>query len=129
MPKETTEKHVLLIEDDVFIQKAYQLKFGKNGIQTKVLNDGKAALEYIENASSEKPNAVMLDLMLPFVSGFEILEKIRITKGWETIPVIILSNLSQESDIEKAKKLGAKEFLVKADVKIDDVIKKVKEYL
>lgn len=128
MPTIKENKYILLIEDDVFIQKAYQLKFTKENIRTEAVGNGKQAMELLETRK-EKPSVIMLDLMLPFVSGFEILAKITATKEWQHIPVIVLSNLSQETDIEKAKKMGAKAFLVKADIKIDDVVKKVKEYL
>lgn len=128
MPTTKEDKYILLVEDDVFIQKAYQLKFTKENIRTEVVSNGKQAMELLETRK-EKPSVIMLDLMLPFVSGFEILTKITTTKEWQHIPVIVLSNLSQETDIEKAKKMGARAFLVKADIKIDDVVKKVKEYL
>ena len=121
--------HILIIEDDPIIQKAYQLKFGKVGIELEAISDGKKALARVGAESSNLPSVVILDLMLPYVSGFELLETMRKTKGWDNVPVIVLSNLSQEVDRAKVEALGVKDYLVKADTRIDDVVAKVKSYL
>jgi CheY-like chemotaxis protein len=67
-----------------------------------------------------------LDLIMPKVTGFELLQIVSITPGLASIPVIILSNLAQDSDIEKAKQLGAKEYFIKVKVSIDDLVGKIK---
>lgn len=121
-------KYVLIIEDDLLVQKAYQLKFAKAGVETKSVNDGNEAIKFI-GENTEPASAALLDLMLPFVSGFEILETMRKNKIWQNVPVIILSNLSQEADIERAKNLGVKDYLIKADTRIDSVIEKTIKYL
>ena len=71
----------------------------------------------------------MLDLMLPKKNGFEVLEELQKDEKWKTIPVIILTNLGQESDAKRGLALGASEYLVKADTKINDIIAHVKKYL
>ncbi len=122
-------KYILIIEDDPLAQKAYCLKFSHLGAEVKSAVDGREALKFVNENSDKPPAAILLDLMLPYVSGFEILETIRKTKGWENTPVFILSNLSQESDIEKTKSFGATEYLVKADTRIEKVIEKVMKFV
>ena len=72
---------------------------------------------------------MLLDLMLPKVNGFEVLSQIRGNEQWKNVPVIILSNLGQQQDIQRGKELGVKEYIVKANIKINDVVEKIKQYL
>jgi len=120
------KKVVFVIEDDLFLVKAYKIKFQKEGAEVWVSTDGKEALSFLER---EPPNIVLLDLMLPGLSGFEVLAAIRENERWKNVPVIILTNLGQPQDIERGKQLGIEDYIVKANVKIDDVVKKVKKYL
>ncbi|MEK7657891.1 MAG: response regulator [Patescibacteria group bacterium] len=122
------KNYVLIIEDDLLAQKAYQMKFAKAGVEIKSVSDGNEAVKFI-GENNEPPAVALLDLMLPFVSGFEILETMRKNKKWQNVPVIILSNLSQEADMERAKNLGVKDYLIKADTRIDDVIAKALKYI
>ncbi len=117
------KKIVFVVEDDVFLVKAYQTKFAKEGMEVWVASDGKEALTYLEKTP---PSVVLLDLMLPQVSGFDILEAIRKSPTWAKTPVLILSNLGQVQDIERGKQLGATDYIVKANVKINDIVAKVK---
>lgn len=123
---EVSNKNILVVEDDSFLMKAYQIKFGKEGMGVLSASDGKEALEMLQKEPAE---AVLLDLMLPQVSGFDVLAAIRKNDKWKNVPVIILSNLGGEQDIERGKELGATDYIVKANTKIDDVVKKVKEYI
>ena len=119
-------KEVLIIEDDAFLVKAYQIKFKKEGIDTRVAFDGQEALAMLDK---EVPAVILLDLMLPGISGFSILEAIRKKPDWKDVPVLILSNLGQPQDIERGKALGAKDYIVKANVKINDIVDKVRKFL
>lgn len=121
-----SKKTVLIIEDDLFLVKAYQVKFQKEGIETKIASDGKEALALLEK---EPPAVVLLDLMLPGISGFTVLEAIRKNDKWKNVPVLILSNLGQPQDIERGKDLGVKDYIVKANIKISDIVAKVKQWL
>lgn len=118
---------VLIIEDDVLINKAYAAKFSHEGITVKFVQDGAKAMNLLK--AGEKPSLILLDLMLPHRSGFEILETIRKNEQWKHIPVIILTNLAQKNDIAKGLALGANEYLIKANVKIEDIVKKIKKYM
>lgn len=125
--KETQKKKVILVvEDDLFLIRAYQIKFEKEGYEVWVATEGNTALEFLKK---DPADIVLLDLMLPGVSGFDILIEIRKNPKWKDVPVIILTNLGQQQDIDRGKELNVKEYIVKANVKISDVVEKVREYL
>ena len=130
MPKKNTascKKWVFIVEDDVFINKAYKAKFAHEGIEVKFAEDGEKALQMLKTCGL--PSLILLDLMLPNKSGFEVLEEIKRDSKIKNIPVLILTNLAQELDNNRGIDLGAEEYLVKADLKIEDLIAKVKQYL
>lgn len=121
MPK---NKKVLVVEDDHFLAKIYKIKLAKEKIDAIVCSDGNEALNLIK---SEKPALILLDMVLPGMNGFEILEEIKKDKIIKQIPVIILSNLGQDADIARGKELGVIDYFVKSDISIHDVVKKIKE--
>lgn len=121
-----TKKKVLIIEDDEHVSKVYDIKLKMENIDTTIARDGD---EGVKICSAEKPDLILLDLMLPKKDGFEVLEEIKKNDDCKHAPVFILSNLGQQSDIDKAKNLGAAEYMVKADTKISDIVDKVKSYL
>ncbi|MBI2451180.1 MAG: response regulator [Parcubacteria group bacterium] len=122
------EKYILIIEDDQSVQRAYQLKFAKQNAMVKPLINGKEALNYIKDPKSNPPTVIILDLMLPGASGFEILSEIKKIESWKSVPVIVISNLSQMADVDKIKALGIADFLIKANARIDTIIEKVIKY-
>ncbi len=117
---------VLIIEDDKFLCKIYATKLTKEGIDAEFGLDG---TEGMEKMRAHKPNLILLDLIMPKMDGFAVLEEMKADTSLKKIPVVVLSNLGQESDIAKAKKLGAKDYIVKSDTSIQDVVKKIKSYL
>lgn len=125
--KQTTKKTILVVEDDKFLVKVYQVKFEKEGFEVWIAADGKEAMDFLEK--EDMPDIILLDLMLPIVNGFEVLTAIKKKEKWKNIPVIILSNLGQVSDVKKAKDLGAIEYIIKSNSKINDIVDKVKQYL
>ncbi len=120
---------VFVVEDDEFVVKAYETKFSFENIPAKFAHDGKEALALLREQGSDVPTVVLLDLMLPVMNGFEVLEAMKANATWKNIPVIILSNLGQEEDKQRGMKLGADEYLVKADTKIADIVTRVRAYL
>lgn len=116
---------ILVVEDDTMLNKIYQTKLGILGYQMLAAFDGEEGLKKMQ---SEKPHVVLLDLMLPKKSGFEVLEAAK-QSAQNHVPVIILSNLGQESDIKRGMELGAVDFLVKSNVKLESVIQKVENIL
>ena len=120
-------KSVLIIEDDFYVTRAYSIKLEKEGINVLSVSDGEAAVEFFKK--NNLPNLVILDLMLPKKSGFEVLKEMRANAQWKNVPVIVLSNIGAQEDIQKIKELGVVEYLVKADIGIDEVVERVKKHL
>lgn len=121
-----TKKKVMIVEDDEHISRVYEIKLAKEGLATSLARDGEEAVTKI---TAEKPDIILLDLMIPKKDGFGVLEEIKKNPELVNIPVIILSNLGQKSDQERTLALGANEYLVKVDYPIQEVINKVKGYL
>lgn len=117
-------KTILIIEDDNFLQGLEATKLKKEGYEVFGAGNSVEAFKVID--SGAKLDLILLDLLLPEVDGFMILEKIRQNKSFLTIPVIVFSNLSEEKDIKRAQKLGISEFMVKSNFTLDELAKKVK---
>lgn len=117
---------VLLIEDDTLLVKMYRAKFEREGFEVVSANDGLSGLKL---ALEGKVNFVILDIMLPKLSGLELLEKLRQYPGGKKMPVIVLTNLTQQKEAKKALSLGAKEFLVKANITPGVVVEKIRTHL
>ena len=122
----TDNKKVMIVEDDEFISKVYEIKFAKEGIAISTARDGEEAIAKI---TAEKPNLILLDLMIPKKDGFAVLGEIKKNKVLAKIPVIVLSNLGSKADQDRVAALGANEFLVKVDNPIQNIIDKVNGYL
>lgn len=121
-----TQKKVLIVEDDEHISKVYQIQLAKEGLAINLAQDGEEAVRLI---NSEKPDLVILDLMLPKKDGFWVLEEIRKDSKNSKIPILVISNLGQKTDEKRAMDLGASEYLVKIDYPIQEIITKIKSYL
>ena len=117
-------KKILVIEDEATLQKALNDVLAQEGYDVLSALDGMSGLDL---ALKENPDLILLDIILPKMDGFEVLKKLK--EEGSQIPIIILTNLSDISDIQKALDLGATTYLVKADFHLDDVLKKVKETL
>jgi len=118
----TTGKKVLWVEDDKLIGTILEKKMLSSGLEVLHATNGDEALRTLE---SVVPSCIILDLLLPGMGGFDILRKIRTHPEWNDIPVMILSNLNKPGDIEKAKMLGAKKYLVKAATSLDQIVEEV----
>ena len=119
-------KKILLIEDDPFLGSLLGNRLKKEGFDLVVAKSGNEAMKALK---ANTPDIILLDIILPGKSGFEVLEDMKTDPQIPKVPVVIISNLGQESDIERGKELGAVEYIVKARVSIDDLVKKVKDYL
>lgn len=117
-------KKILIIEDEEALANALRLKLSSVGYNVTVAIDGG---EGQNQALNNAFDLILLDLILPVMDGFTVLAKLQ-EKGIK-IPVIILSNLSQQEDMEKAKNLGAVEFLVKSDIQLSQVLEYIKKFL
>lgn len=123
---DATITKILIIEDERFLSTILKNRFEKEGFAISQAFDGEEAVGLL---NSEKPDLIVLDLILPKKSGFEVLESISKDPQLSQIPVVILSNLGQESDMEKAKSLGALEYYIKVRTSIDSFVGVVKNIL
>jgi len=119
-------KKILLIEDDPFLSSLLGNRLKKEGFDLLTAKSGNEAVKTLKNNTID---LVLLDLILPEKSGFEVLEDIKSDPQVAKTPVIIISNLGQEADIEKAKEFGVADYVVKAKISIDDLVKKIKDFL
>lgn len=119
-----SKKKILIVEDDEFLRSLTAKRLEKEGYGVAVAVDGESALV---TAMDEKPDLILLDLLLPGLDGFEVLGKFKANANLKKVPVIVFSNLGQKEDIEKAKLLGADQYLIKANFTLDDVMAKVSE--
>ncbi len=120
------KEKILIIEDDRFIAKMYQTKLGLEGYTVEVAENGAIGIEKIKSFS---PDLVLLDIIMPEVDGFQVLETIRDDPTINSTPVIVMSNLAQEDHLKRARALGAKDYIVKSQLTPADVVKKIKETL
>lgn len=120
------KKKILLVEDDTTLAEVYRSRLELEGFETQTVYNGEAALSTIQEF---KPDLVLLDAMMPKISGFDVLDIIRNTPATANTRVIMLTALSQPKDKERAENLGVDEYLVKSQVVIGDVIARVKHHL
>ena len=117
---------ILIIEDDRFLSSLMKARLEKEGFSVTQAFNGEEAMGLLKK---DQPDMIVLDLIMPRVSGFEFLENISVDPQISKIPVMILSNLGQESDIQKVKRLGAVQYFVKVKTSIDELVNHVKELL
>lgn len=127
MSKKTTQKtSILLVEDDSFLAEMYSTKFRVEGFRVFMASDGNKGLKL---AKKEKPNIILLDILLPKMDGFEVLKRLKKDDELKDIPVILLTNLSQKEDVDRGLDLGAVDYLIKAHFMPSEVTEKIKKYI
>jgi DNA-binding response OmpR family regulator len=119
-------KRILFVEDDDALAGVYLVRLQAEGFDVKRVSNGEEALAA---ATSFKPNLILLDVMMPKVSGFDVLDILRNTPETANMKIIMLTALSQESDRKRAESMGVDEYLVKSQVVITDVIDRIKHHL
>lgn len=119
-------KKILFIEDERSLHKSLGEILSINGFELISAYDGE---EGFKSAKENKPDLILLDLILPKLHGLDVLKKIKENKEIENIPLIILTNLENISDIEKALELGATTYLAKSSYTLTEIVKKIKEIL
>lgn len=120
------KEKILIIEDDKFLLKLYSGKLRKEGFEVFESLTGKEGFNKI---AVDKPDLIILDLILPGKDGFEVLGEIKSNREIKNIPVIIISNLGQESDIKRAMEMGAAAYFIKTDFSMNQLPELVKEQL
>ena len=119
-------KKILIVEDDKFLRELITQKLIKEDFEVSEAVDGE---EGIRKIKEEKPDLILLDLILPGIDGFEVLSQMKKESTLASIPVIILSNLGQKDDVEKGLKMGAVDYLIKAHFTPGEIIDKIKAAL
>ncbi len=119
-------KKILVIEDDIYLLELYREVLVNAGFETDTAEDGRQGLE---KAESSIPDLILLDLMIPYIDGFEVLEKLKAKDITKNIKVVVFTNLDSEKQKEKALKLGAEKFVVKVGNDPSMVVSIVKEIL
>lgn len=119
-------KKILLIEDEELIITLLRRKLEKEGYQVAVARDG---VEGMEKMKEDKPDLILLDIVMPRMGGFEVMEETRKEKELRTIPIIIISNSGQPVELDRAKRMGARDWLVKTEFDPKEVLTKVKKQI
>ena len=125
-PASSGSKRILLVEDDDALANVYVMRLQAEGFDVRRVANGEDALA---SALSYKPDLVLLDVMMPKVSGFDVLDILRNTPDTANLKIIMLTALSQDSDKERAESLGVDDYLVKSQVVIADVVDRVRHHL
>lgn len=118
-----TIRRVLVVEDDPFLLQIYRQNLEERGFSVTPVDGGKQALEVLER--DQHFQVIILDLLMPEMDGFTVLEKLKSLGISAKIPVLVLTNLSQESDQKKALELGARDFAIKSELSFDEIVAKV----
>ena len=121
-----SKKKILLVEDDTALASVYKSRLELEGFEVSQVANGELALS---NAIEFKPDLIVLDAMMPKINGFDVLDILRNTPETTNIHVIMLTALSQPTDKERAKELGADDYLVKSQVVISDVVERIRHHL
>lgn len=117
-----TNKSILIVEDEIALAKALRLKLTSSGFDVSVANNGKEAEEYLVK---QKFDLIMVDLLMPDVDGWEVLKSCQS----QNLSAVVVSNLGQEEDVVKAKNLGAKDFIVKSETSLSEIVERVKKVI
>jgi two-component system, OmpR family, alkaline phosphatase synthesis response regulator PhoP len=119
-------KKILIAEDDKFLASAYRLKLTKTDFEVQIANDG---VELLETLKTFTPDLILLDLVMPIMDGFAVLENLRSNPNFKSLPILVASNLGQKEDIDRAKSLGANDFVIKSDMSLDTIIEKINKLI
>lgn len=122
----TSRTRLLLVEDDRFLRKAAEVMLRRHGFEVLTAQDGEEGLAV---ARAERPALILLDLIMPKMQGFQVIEHLKQDPGTADIPVIVMSNLGQESDVQRAMEAGALAYVVKSNVALNDLADRVRGVL
>lgn len=122
----TSMINILVAEDDKFLSAAYRVKLSKKGWHVTIVEDGHEVIDYLEK---QKPSLILLDLIMPNMDGFEVLEAVAKVDPDHKIPIIVASNLGQKEDVDRALSLGARDFIIKSESTLDAIVAKIESLL
>ena len=121
------KKTIMIVEDDSFVMDIYETIVVKEGFNVIKAVNGVEAMEKLNNGSF--PDLILLDIIMPYMSGLEVLKKIKESEKLNKIPVVLLTNLSQKEEIQEGFDLGAKDYLIKSHFTPSEVMEKINKYL
>ncbi|MFW0837597.1 MAG: response regulator [Candidatus Komeilibacteria bacterium] len=120
------KRTIVLVEDEEILSNMYKMKLIKSGYEVQTANDGKAGLDLIKKV---QPDVVLLDIIMPKLDGFAVLEALHQEDITKDIPIILLTNLGQEEDIKRGKELGAVGYYVKANLTPGELVDKLNKFI
>ena len=120
------QTHILIVEDDIFLAEIYQKKFEMEGFKVSMASNGEKGLADIKK---KRPDIVLLDILLPKLDGFAVLEATKEDSSVKNIPIILLTNLGQKDDVQRGLDEGAVDYLIKTHFKPSEVVDKVRKVL
>jgi DNA-binding response OmpR family regulator len=115
-------KKILIVEDDAFIRDIYGVKFTNEGFEVILAENGIEAVRKLEDVT---PDVILLDMIMPYMDGMEVLKKIKDNQAWKSIPIIMLTNISEKEKISQGKEFGVNEYLIKSHFTPAEVVEKV----
>lgn len=124
---DATKKTIMIVEDDTFVMDIYETKIAKDGMNVISASNGAEAIKKLE--AGAKPDLILLDILMPYMNGLELLKKIKEDENLNKIPVVLLTNLSQKEEIQEGLILGAKDYLIKSHFTPSEVMEKINKYL
>lgn len=122
------KKKIFIVEDDSFVMDIYQTKLSQSGFDVILATNGLEAIKKIEK-ETELPDLILLDIIMPYMDGLEVLGKLKNNNRFKNIPVVLLTNLSQKEEIQEGMKLGASDYLIKSHFTPSEVLEKIKKYV
>lgn len=120
------KKKIMIVEDDAFVMDIYSTKLNQEGYEVLPAENGAEAMKKLEK---EIPDLILLDIIMPYVDGLQVLKKIKADERLKDIPVIFLTNLSQKEDINEGFGLGVSEYLIKSHFTPSEVLEKIKKHI
>src|SRR5665647_630960 len=117
---------IMVVEDDSFVMDIYQTKLSQEGYEVLQAENGTEAFKKLE---TEIPDLILLDIIMPYVDGLQVLKKIKAEEKLKNIPVVLLTNLSQKENINEGLGLGADDYLIKSHFTPSEVLDKIKKYI
>jgi CheY-like chemotaxis protein len=116
---------ILIVEDDSFVKDIYHTKLSQEGYEIVEADNGVEALKKVKE---NKPDLILLDIIMPYMNGIEVLRELKKDENLKDIPVVLLTNLSQKEEINEGLALGAKDYLIKSHFTPTEVLEKIKVY-
>lgn len=125
---EENKKKIMIVEDDYFVMDIYNLKLTQEGFEVIGAKDGAEALKKLKEENFI-PDLILLDILIPYINGMEVLAEIKKIEKLKETPVVLLSNLSQKEEVDAGMKLGANGYIIKSHFTPSEVLEKIKSFL